>query len=208
MTDAAPLVFVIDDDSSVRKSLRRLLSSAGYRPEVFASGEEFLRQPRPEGPACAVLDVRLSGLSGLELQNTLAGRDGEVPIVFITGHRDIPTTVRAMKAGAVDFLVKPFNPEELLAAVRQALTRHAAALERERERAEIRSRADTLSPRESQVMELVVAGLPNKEVGSELGVTEKTVKVHRAQVMRKMQADSLPELVRLAGKIGGHSPGQ
>jgi FixJ family two-component response regulator len=202
VSDLAPVVFVIDDDPSVRRALGRLLKAAGFRAAALASAEAFLAQSFPDGPACVVLDVSMPGMSGLDLQSTLAGGDAGPPVVFITGHGDIPMSVRAMKAGAVDFLVKPFHDEDLLAAVRQALARDAQARRARAEAAEIRRRADALSPREREVMGLVVSGLLNKETGHELGVTEKTVKAHRAQVMRKMRAGSLAELVRLAEKLG------
>jgi FixJ family two-component response regulator len=202
MTDAAPIVYVIDDDPSVRKALGRLVKTAGLRVEVCASAEEFLEHSLPEGPACVILDVHMPGLNGLDLQHALAARDASLPIVFITGDGDIPMTVRAMKAGAEDFLLKPFNDHELLAAVRHALARSAQTRQAQAGLAEIRARANALSPREREVMALVVEGMLNKQVGHQLGVTEKTIKAHRAQVMRKMQADSLAQLVRMAGRIG------
>jgi FixJ family two-component response regulator len=202
MTDSDAIVFVIDDDPSVRKALGRLLRAAGFRAEAFATADEFLRRPPPEAPACVILDVQLPGLSGLDLQRALAERDADLPVVFITGHGDIPMTVRAMKAGAADFLPKPFDDEALLAVVRQAVARHALARQAGAEVADLRRRAATLSPREREVLALVVSGLLNKQVGHRLAVTEKTVKAHRAQVMRKMQASSLAELVRMAARIG------
>jgi FixJ family two-component response regulator len=191
-------VFVIDDDPSVRKALGRLLKAAGFRVEALASAEEFLGRSLPDVPACVILDVQLPGLDGLDLQRSLAERDVGLPIVFITGHGDIPMTVRAMKAGAVDFLPKPFHARDLLEAVRQALARHAQARQRGAHQADLLQRAASLSAREREVMDLVVGGLLNKQVGHRLGVTEKTVKAHRAQVMRKMRADSLAQLVRMA----------
>jgi FixJ family two-component response regulator len=205
MNDAAPVVFVIDDDASVRRALGRLLKSAGYLVETFASADAFLRRPLPDSPACLVLDVYLPGLDGLELQRTLVEGSIALPIVFITGHGDIPTTVRAMKAGAVDFLPKPFDDDVLLNAVGQALARQANILQTASEAAEIRRRSEALSPRERQVMALVVRGLLNKQAGHELGVTEKTIKVHRARVMNKMQAASLAELVRMAERLATHA---
>jgi FixJ family two-component response regulator len=205
MTDEA-VVFVIDDDPSVRKSLGRLLKSAGLRMQGFACAEAFLEASLPDVPACAVLDVCMPGLDGFDLQHTLAERGTSLPIVFLTGHGDIPMTVRAMKAGAVDFLSKPFNAKDLLAAVRQAIDRHTLARAAGAELAEIQGRAATLSPREHEVMVLVVRGMLNKQAGQQLGVTEKTIKVHRAQVMRKMGADSLPELVRMAERLGMNTP--
>jgi FixJ family two-component response regulator len=203
MSDAAPLVCVIDDDSSVRQALSRLLRTAGFRTAAFGSAEEFLGQAPPEPPACLVLDVYLPGLSGLDLHNTLANRETHPPVVFVTGHGDIPMSVRAMKAGAADFLPKPFADQDLLTAVRQAVARHDQVRQAGAEAAEISRRAEALSARERQVMGLVVRGLLNKQVGHQLGVTEKTVKAHRARVMHKMQARSLAELVRMAGRMRG-----
>jgi len=203
MTDPAPIAFAIDDDLSVRKALRRLLTAAGFRARAFASAEEFLAQPLPDdAPACIILDVSMPGLSGLDLQRTLAERNVSVPIVFITGHGDIPMTVRALKAGAVDFLPKPFDNRDLLAAVHQAIARDAQARQTGAEVGALRQRQVSLTPREREVMALVVSGLLNKQVGQQLGVTEKTVKVHRAQVMAKMKADSLAALVRMAARLG------
>jgi FixJ family two-component response regulator len=202
MNDAGPLVLVVDDDPSVRKALCRLLKAAGMQVQGFASAEEFLEQPLPDGPACIVLDLQMPGSSGLDLQRTLVEKNASVPIVFLTGHGDIPITVQAMRGGAVDFLPKPVNDRDLLAAVGQALARHAETRRAGAEAADIRQRAESLSPREHEVMELVVRGLANKQVGRQLGVTEKTVKVHRAQVMRKMGAASLPDLVRMAERMG------
>jgi FixJ family two-component response regulator len=198
----APVVHVIDDDPSVCKALGRLLNAAGYRVETFASAGEFLAQPPPDGPACVILDVQMPGLSGLDLQQALAGRHPGLPIVFITGHGTIPMTVRALKAGAVDFLPKPFRDEDLLAAVRQALVLQARARQATADVADLRRRAEVLSPREREVMTLVVAGMLNKQVGLQLGVTERTIKAHRARVMRKMRAASLADLVRMGEKIG------
>jgi FixJ family two-component response regulator len=202
MSDAAPIVFVIDDDASVRKALGRLLKAVGFRAETFASAEEFLEHPLPDVPACVILDVNMPGLNGLDLQRALVEGGAGLPVVFLTGHGDIPMTVRAMKAGAVDFLRKPFDDQDLLAAVRQALAGSAQVRRAAVEVDEIRRRAESLSPREREVLPLVVSGLLNKQTGHKLGVTEKTVKAHRAQVMRKMRADSLAELVRLAERIG------
>lgn len=205
MTDPAPIVFVIDDDPSVRRALGRLLRSAGWCVEVFASADEFLKHSLPDVPACIILDVQMPGLNGMGLQRTLAKKNSSLPIVFISGHGDIPTTVRAMKAGASDFLPKPFNDRDLLKAVRQAIARHAQARRAGAELAKLRQRAESLSPREREVMALVVSGMLNKHAGHQLGVTEKTIKAHRAQVMHKMLARSLAELVRMAEKIGGKS---
>lgn len=201
MSDAAPVLFVIDDDPSVRKSLARLLKLAGWRVETFASADAFLQSSLPEGPACAVLDVQMPGLDGLDLQRTLAERNAQLPIVFLTGHGDIPMTVRAMKAGALDVLTKPFRAHELLAAIEQAIAGQAQSRQAGADLAGLRQRADTLSPREREVMALVVRGLLNKQVGHQLGVAERTIKAHRAQVMRKMRADSLAELVRMSEKL-------
>jgi len=201
LVDVTSTVFVIDDDISVRESLKRLVRTAGWQPETFASAEEFLSAPRDAGPCCVVLDVTLPGLSGLELQRRLADRT-DMPIIFISGYQDVPMTVQAMKAGAVEFLMKPFKDDVLLNAIRQAIERSRAALRCVSEMRLLRSRYDTLTPRERQVMALVVAGLLNKQVGGELGISEITVKAHRGQVMRKMQADSLPALVTMTAALG------
>jgi FixJ family two-component response regulator len=206
MTKPAPIVFVIDDDLSVRMALGRLLKSAGYRVTLLPSAEEFLRQTLCDTPACLVLDVSMPGLSGLDLQRTLAERDTGLPIVFITGHGDIPMSVRAMKTGAVDFLPKPFDDEDLLAAVRQAIARHVHARQTGAELAELKRRVETLSLREREVMLLVVRGMLNKQAGHQLGVSEKTIKVHRARVMHKMHANSLADLVRMVERLGVTSP--
>jgi FixJ family two-component response regulator len=205
MNEPSPIVFIVDDDQSVRKALGRLLRSAGFRVELFAAAEEFLGRPPPDAPGCVVLDVCMPGLSGLDLQRALAEKDPLLPVVFVTGHGDIPMTVRAMRAGAVDFLPKPCDGPALLAGVRQAVARHARARRTAAEADDIRRRADSLSPREREVMALVVSGMLNKQTGCRLGVTEKTVKVHRAQVMRKMRANSLAELVKMAERIGVRS---
>jgi FixJ family two-component response regulator len=206
VNDATPVVFVVDDDVSVRRAVGRCLKAAGLRVEEFASAEEFLSHPLPDAPACAVLDVSLPGLDGLELQLALAKKDLSPPVVFITGYGDIPMTVRAMKAGAVDFLPKPFRYADLLDAVTGALDRHARARQAGAEASADRRRAAALSPREHEVMALIVQGLLNKQVGHRLGVTEKTVKAHRARVMSKMGAGSLAELVRMAGRIDAAAP--
>jgi FixJ family two-component response regulator len=201
MPDVKAIVFVVDDDISVRESLELLITSAGWRPEMFASAQDFLSRQRATAPCCLVLDVSLPGLSGLELQQQLAERT-EMPIIFITGYGDVPMTVRAMKAGAIEFLTKPFKDEALLDAIRSAIERSRVALQRESEMQSLRSRYGALTPREREVMVLVCAGLLNKQVGGELGISEITVKAHRGQMMRKMQADSLPELVTMAARLG------
>jgi len=202
MTSPAAIVFVVDDDASVRKSLSRLISEAGYRVQAYASPREFLaRRPEP-GPSCLVLDVRMPGVTGLELQQTLVSAVHEIPIIFITGHGDIPMSVKAMKAGAVDFLTKPFAGKDLLDAIQRAVAKDTRDLGTEARDDEIRSRVKRLTPRESQVLALVVTGMLNKQIASELGIGEKTVKVHRARVMEKMQAGSVAALVRLADAAG------
>jgi len=201
MPDATAIVFVVDDDISVRESLELLIKSAGWKPETFASAREFLSRPRSTAPCCLVLDVTLPGLSGLELQEQLAERT-EMPIMFITGYGDVPMSVKAMKAGAVEFLTKPFNDEVLLDAIRHAIERSRVALQHESEMQVLRSRYTSLTPREREVMALVVTGLLNKQVGGELGISEITVKAHRGQLMRKMKADSLPDLVTMAARLG------
>ena len=201
MLDVTPIVYVVDDDVSVRESLELLLRTAGWRPELFASAQAFLSHPRAAVPSCLVLDVTLPGLNGLELQQQLGDR-ADMPIIFITGYGDIPMTVRAMKAGAVEFLTKPFQDDVLLAAIESAIERSRAALRLAAELRALRSDYESLTPREREVMALVVAGLLNKQVGGELGISEITVKAHRGQVMRKMKADSLPDLVTMAALLG------
>lgn len=201
MPDVKAIVFVVDDDISVRESLELLIKTAGWTPEMFASAQHFLARGRVNIPSCLVLDVSLPGLNGLELQQQLAERP-EMPIVFITGYGDIPMTVRAMKAGAVEFLTKPFRDDVLLEAIRGAIARSAAALQQESEMQSLRRRYASLTPREREVMVLVCAGRLNKQVGGELGISEITVKSHRGQLMRKMQADSLPDLVTMAARLG------
>jgi FixJ family two-component response regulator len=197
---ATPLVFVVDDDASVRKSLVRLVKAAGYQAEAFASVRDFLARPPYEGPCCLVLDVRMPGLTGLDLQEALRAAGQRLSIVFITGYRDVPVSVKAMKGGAVDFLTKPVDEGTLLGAIQQAVARTLADRRQQARVTEIRSRITTLTPREAAVFALVVTGMLNKQIGSELGIAEKTVKVHRARVMEKMRAGSLAELVRLAGE--------
>jgi FixJ family two-component response regulator len=201
MPDVTSIVFVVDDDISVRESLELLIRTAGWQPETFASAREFLSHPHPAVPCCLVLDVTLPGLSGLELQQQLAERT-DMPIIFITGHGDVPMSVQAMKAGAVEFLTKPFKDGVLLDAIRGAIERSRAALRRESETRALRSSYASLTRREREVMALVVSGLLNKQVGGELGISEITVKAHRGQLMRKMQADSLPALVTMAARLG------
>ncbi len=201
MPDVTSIVFVVDDDVSVRESLELLIKSAGWKPETFASAQEFLSRPRAAVPCCLVLDVSLPGLNGLELQQQLAERS-EMPIIFITGHGDVPMSVRAMKAGAIEFLTKPFKDDVLLDAIRGAIERSRAALQQESELQSLRTRYASLTPREREVMALVVSGLLNKQVGGELGISEITVKAHRGQMMRKMRADSLPDLVTMAARLG------
>ncbi len=204
--DSTPVVFVVDDDLSVRESLDLLLRTAGWRPETYPSAQAFLARDRVPAPSCLVLDVSLPDLSGLDLQQRIGNEGGDLPIIFITGHGDIPMTVRAMKAGAVEFLTKPFNDEMLLRAVAGAIERSRAALQEQVEMQGLRSRYATLTPRERDVMTLVVSGLLNKQIAGELHISEITVKAHRGQVMRKMSAPSLAELVRMAGRLETRHP--
>jgi FixJ family two-component response regulator len=201
MPDATSIVFVVDDDVSVRESLELLIRNAGWIPETFASAQEFLSHPHPAVPCCLVLDVTLPGLSGLELQERLTGRT-DMPIIFITGHGNVPMTVQAMKAGAVEFLTKPFNDAALLDAIRGAIERSRTALQEESAMQALRRCYASLTMRERQVMDLVVLGLLNKQIGGRLGISEITVKAHRGQLMRKMKADSLPALVTMASRLG------
>lgn len=200
MPEAKPIVFVVDDDVSVRGSLKLLIESAGWRPETFASARQFLSRPRVPAPSCLVLDVFLPDLNGLDLQDLVADRT-DMPIIFITGYGDVPTTVRAMKAGAVEFFTKPFAGDEMVGAIRSAIDRSSTALGHAAEMSDLRDRYASLSRRERQVMALVASGRLNKAVGGELGISEITVKAHRGRVMRKMKAGSLPELVRMAASL-------
>jgi FixJ family two-component response regulator len=202
MWPGSPIVFVIDDDVSVRESLELLIACQGWQPETFASAQEFLDRPRALVPSCLVLDVSLPGLNGLDLQNRIAVERIDMPIIFVTGHGDIPMTVQALKAGAVEFFTKPFTDEVLLSAIRRALEHSRLVLSHEADLQALRHCYASLTPREQQVMALVVTGLLNKQVGAELGISEITVKAHRGKVMQKMKADSLPDLVKMSARIG------
>lgn len=202
MIEGEPIVFVVDDDPSVRRSIERLIQSIGLEVQTFQSAREFLQRARPEGPACLVLDVRLPGLSGLDLQRELTNRGVQLPIIFITAHGDIPMTVRAMKGGAVEFLTKPFRTHHLLDAIRAAIERDRDTLKQRSEVAQLRNRYDLLTPREREVLAFLVVGLLNKQIAGELVTTERTIKFHRAHIMQKMRAESIADLVRMAQKLG------
>lgn len=197
-----PIVFVVDDDISVRESLELLIKFAGWQPETFASAEEFLSRPRSDGPSCLVLDVSLPNLSGLDLQKLITADQADMQIIFITGHGDVPMTVQAMKAGAIEFLTKPFDDEVLLAAIRHAIKRSTAMLRDQAEIAELRSGYESLTPREQDVLRLVVAGMLNKQIGVKLGISEITVKAHRGKMMQKMRVESVADLVKTAVRLG------
>jgi len=206
VTEEKPLVYVVDDDPSVRKALERLLRSAGYDARTFASALGFMDSDPPDAPGCLVLDIRMPKLTGLDLQDRLAEKGISLPIVFITGHGTVPASVRALKAGAVDFLEKPFDDGDLLAAVSRGVEKDRGQRQERKEMRVLRTRLHTLTPREREVFGLVAGGMLNKQVGFDLGITEKTIKVHRARVMEKMRANSLADLVRFAEKLGIHPP--
>src|SRR6267142_1925401 len=200
-TQDVPTVFIVDDDTDVRESLQELLESVGLHSKSFGSAQEFLSSARSDGPSCLILDVRLPGISGLDLQNELKRVRVNIPIIFLTAHADVPMSVKAMKSGAIEFLTKPFRQQDLLDAVQRSLTRDRIVREKQRDIAELRQRENRLSVREREVMNPVVSGLLNKQVAAELEASEATIKMHRSQVMKKMQAQSLPELVRMADKL-------
>jgi FixJ family two-component response regulator len=201
MNEAAPIVFVVDDDPIVCVSMKRLIRSLGLEVQTFTSARDFLRFKRPDGPGCLVLDVRLPDLSGLDLQQELATANVDIPIIFVTGHADVPMSVRAMKAGAVEFLTKPFREQDLLDAIQHGIEQHRAARVRRAAIRELKERLDSLTPREREVFPLVASGLLNKQIAGQLGASEKTIKIHRGQLMRKMHADSLADLVRMSERL-------
>jgi len=207
MIEEQSVVFVIDDDASVRDALKSLIRSVGLRVELFGSPQEFLRYKRPDAPSCLVLDIRFPGRSGLDFQRELVQTNIHVPIIFVTGHGDIAMSVRAMKAGALEFLTKPFRDQDLLDSIHLALERDRARRQQEKESMHLRIRLESLTPRERQILPFVVSGKPNKQVAAEIGTSEAAVKVHRSQLMRKLGADSLPELVRIAERVGIPPPG-
>jgi RNA polymerase sigma factor (sigma-70 family) len=206
MNETGPVVFVVDDDPIVCTSMKRLIRTLGLEVQTFNSAQEFLRAKRPNAPGCLVLDVRLPDLSGLDLQHELAKARIDLPIIFVTGHADIPMSVRAMKAGAVEFLTKPFREQDLLEAVQHGIAQDRETRERRAATLELQQRLDSLTPREHEVFPLVVSGLPNKQIADQLGASEKTIKVHRGQLMRKMEAESLADLVRMAERLKINSP--
>jgi FixJ family two-component response regulator len=206
MSESPPIVFVVDDEPAICLSLKRLVKSVGLEAQTFNSAQEFLRAKRPDGPGCLVLDVRLPGLSGLDLQQELLDAKVDLPIIFITGHGDIPMSVRAIKAGAVEFLTKPFRDQDLVDAIQHGIEKHRAARQESVKLTEFRALYDSLTPREREVFPLVAAGLLNKQIAAELGTGEKTIKVHRGQVMHKMKAESLAHLIRIGEKLGLSSP--
>lgn len=207
MIEGKPIVYVVDDDPSVRKALERLLRSAGHETKAFASALEFLEFAHPDAPGCLILDIKMPKVSGLELQDRLAEKGISLPIIFITGHGTVPASVRAFRAGAMDFLQKPFEDKELLDAVSRGIGKHRRARQEQNETKELRAKLDTLTPREREVFKLVVSGMLNKQIAFDLGTTEKTIKVHRGRVMEKMGAQSLADLVRFAEKLGVRSSG-
>ncbi|MFY9793651.1 MAG: response regulator transcription factor [Candidatus Sulfotelmatobacter sp.] len=206
MNEAAPVVFVVDDDPIVCTSMKRLIRTLGLEVQTFNTAQEFLRAKRPNAPGCLVLDVRLPDLSGLDLQQELAKARIDLPIIFVTGHADIPMSVRAMKAGAVEFLTKPFREQDLLEAIQHGIAQDRETRERRAAISELQQRLDSLTPREHEVFPLVVSGLPNKQIADQLGASEKTIKVHRGQMMRKMEAESLADLVRMSERLKINSP--